>query len=148
MGNERILDVDRRISELQSELRYLEKRRNELAVRLLALKREREELRGSAALAGQEEGLITDLSAPSEKVSLFRSLFRGREDVFPKRFESRKTGKSGYAPCCRNEWRPGICPKPKVKCAVCKARDFAPVTDEVVHNHLLGRDVTKGRGFS
>ena len=27
-----------------------------------------------------------------EKIALFRSLFRGREDVYPRRFESRKTG--------------------------------------------------------
>ena len=146
MGNGRKIDVDRQISEVQSELRYLEKRRNELAAKLLALKREREGLRGNAALAAQEGGLITDLSGPSEKVSLFRSLFKGREGVFPKRFESRKTGKTGYAPCCRNEWRPGICQKPKVKCPACKARDFAPVTDAVIHSHLLGRDVVKGGG--
>ena len=43
-------------------------------------------------------------SAASAKIALFRSLFRGREDVYPRRFESRKTGKSGYAPACANEW--------------------------------------------
>ena len=31
----------------------------------------------------------------------------GREDVYPRRFESLRTGKSGYAPACANEWRPG-----------------------------------------
>ena len=45
-----------------------------------------------------------DHKASSEvKVALFRSLFRGREDVYARRFESRKTGKSGYAPACENE---------------------------------------------
>jgi len=33
--------------------------------------------------------------------AVFRTLFRGREDVYPRRFESRKTGKSGYAPACQ-----------------------------------------------
>ena len=42
------------------------------------------------------------------KVDLFRNLFRGRADVYPIRWES-KAGKSGYAPACANEWRPGIC---------------------------------------
>ena len=37
------------------------------------------------------------------KVELFRSLFRGREDVFPRRWENAKTGKSGYSPACTNE---------------------------------------------
>ena len=40
----------------------------------------------------------------SEKVALFRSLFRGRSDVYPLRRDSAK-GKSGYAPACGNEYR-------------------------------------------
>ena len=39
-------------------------------------------------------------SAPEDKIALFRSLFRGREDVYPRRFESRRTGKTGYSPVC------------------------------------------------
>ena len=45
-----------------------------------------------------------DLTSSSQaKITLFRSLFRGRDDVYPRRFESRKTGKSGYAPACSND---------------------------------------------
>jgi hypothetical protein len=59
-----------------------------------------------------------DRTSPSEaKIALFRSLFRGRDDIYPRRFESRKTGKSGYAPACANEWMRGICEKPRIKCA-------------------------------
>ncbi len=36
--------------------------------------------------------------SPEEKARLFRQLFRGRAEVFPTRFVSRKTGKPGYAP--------------------------------------------------
>ena len=54
-------------------------------------------------------------SPASDKIALFRSLFRGRDDVYPRRFESRKTGKSGYAPACANEWVRGICEKPQIK---------------------------------
>ena len=32
-------------------------------------------------------------SSPESKIALFRSLFCGRDDVYPRRFESRKTGK-------------------------------------------------------
>ena len=39
-----------------------------------------------------------------EKVSVFRNLFKGREDVFARRWYSRTSGKSGYQPVCRNEW--------------------------------------------
>jgi superfamily II DNA or RNA helicase len=79
--------------------------------------------------------------SPSEKkISLFRSLFRGREDVYPRRFESRKTGRAGYAPACGNEWVPGVCEKPRIKCADCPNRAFLAVTDEVIHHHLSGKD--------
>lgn len=64
--------------------------------------------------------------------------------MFPKRFESAKTGKSGYQPCCRNEWIRGICGKPKIKCTDCETRDFIPVTDAIIKNHLMGTDVYSG----
>ena len=80
-------------------------------------------------------------SSPAQaKITLFRSLFRGREDVWPRRFESRRTGKSGYAPACANEWRPGVCEKPRIKCAVCPNRQFLPVTDDAIRWHLTGED--------
>ena len=85
-------------------------------------------------------------SSPEAKIALFRSLFRGREDVYPRRFESRKSGKSGYQPACANEWARGVCEKPKVKCAVCAQRRFLLVGDEAVRWHLAGSDDT-GREF-
>ncbi len=81
-------------------------------------------------------------SPPATKIALFRSLFRGREDVYPRRFESRKTGKAGYAPACANEWVRSICEKPRIKCAVCPHRRFLPVADDVVRWHLSGQDDT------
>ncbi|MCL4462216.1 MAG: DEAD/DEAH box helicase [Nitrospirae bacterium] len=74
----------------------------------------------------------------SEKVSLFRRLFRGRNDVYPLRWESAK-GTSGYAPACGNEWTPGVCHKPKVRCGDCTQRVFLPVTDQVIYGHLTGK---------
>ena len=82
-----------------------------------------------------------DRRSPSEaKIGLFRSLFRGREDVYARRFESRKTGRAGYAPACANEWVRGVCEKPRIKCAECPHRRFLPVTDEVIRWHLSGQD--------
>jgi hypothetical protein len=83
---------------------------------------------------------VTQTSSSQSKIDLFRSLFRGREDVYPRRFESRKTGKAGYAPACESEWVRGICEKPRIKCAECPHRRFLPVTDEVIRWHLSGRD--------
>ena len=82
---------------------------------------------------------LSQHSPAAAKIALFRSLFRGREDVYPRRFESRKTGKSGYAPACANEWVQGICEKPRIKCALCPHRRFLPVTDEVIRWHLSGK---------
>jgi superfamily II DNA or RNA helicase/very-short-patch-repair endonuclease len=89
---------------------------------------------------------VTQHSSSEAKIELFRSLFRGRADVYPLRFESRKTGKTGYAPACANEWVRGVCEKPKIKCADCPNRRFLPVTDDVIRRHLLGRDEL-GRDF-
>jgi hypothetical protein len=89
---------------------------------------------------------ISNSSSPEEKIALFRSLFRGREDVYPRRFENRKTNKAGYAPACENEWVRGICEKPRIKCAECPHRRFLPVTDEVIRWHLQGAD-DHGRDF-
>jgi len=71
------------------------------------------------------------------KLALFRSLFRGRTDVYPIRWES-KAGKSGYTPACANEWKPGVCEKPRIKCGDCGNRQLLPLTDEVVYRHLAG----------
>jgi len=76
-----------------------------------------------------------------EKVSLFRSLFAGREDVFPRFWRNRKTGKQGYSPACANEWVAGVCRKPKVKCGGCPHQAFLDVSDQVILDHLQGRHV-------
>ncbi len=73
-----------------------------------------------------------------DKIALFRRLFRGREDIYPQRWESAK-GTSGYSPVCGNEWRPGVCHKPRVKCATCDQRQLMPVTDRVLYDHLAGK---------
>lgn len=85
-------------------------------------------------------------SLPGAKIALFRSLFRGREDIHPRRFESRKTGKTGYQPACANEWIRDVCDKRKIKCVDCPNRRFLPVTDETIRQHLSGKDES-GRDF-
>ena len=76
-----------------------------------------------------------------EKVALFRSLFRGRTDVFPKYWQNRKKQTEGYAPACTNEWVRGICEKPRVKCGECPNQAFIAVTDRVIVDHLRGRHI-------
>jgi superfamily II DNA or RNA helicase len=73
-----------------------------------------------------------------DKIALFRRLFRGREDVYPRRWESAK-GTSGYSPVCGNEWKPGMCCKRKVKCGDCAHRLLLPLTNQVFYDHLTGK---------
>jgi superfamily II DNA or RNA helicase len=75
----------------------------------------------------------------NEKVALFRRLFRGRNDVYPIRWESKTTGKTGYAPACGNEWLAGVCEKPRIKCADCNNRLLSPLSDTVIYEHLAGK---------
>ena len=75
-----------------------------------------------------------------ERVGIFHSLFKGREDVFARRWFSKTTGKSGYQPVCINEWRRGVCDKKKYKCADCPNRHFAPLTYQDLYRHLEGKD--------
>jgi len=85
------------------------------------------------ALGAEQPHMSTD-----DKVALFRRLFRGRTDVYPIRWESKSTGKSGYAPACANEWRAGVCEKPRIKCGDCGNRLLIPLSDQVIYDHLAG----------
>ena len=74
-----------------------------------------------------------------EKVALFRSLFRGRDDVYALRWQS-SSGRSGYAPACANEWRPGLCEKPRISCRDCNHRELQPLSDAAIYGHLAGEN--------
>ena len=74
------------------------------------------------------------------RLRLFQSLFKGREDVFARRWFSKTTGKSGYQPVCINEWKQGICDKKKYRCVICPNRNFAPLTTQDMYRHLEGKD--------
>lgn len=95
-------------------------------------------------------GIAVDEAAPSipqklslsleEKVTLFHSLFQGREDVFARRWFSSSTGKSGYQPVCSREWNREFCDKKKFKCAECPNREFQPLGYDDIYRHLEGKD--------
>lgn len=91
---------ERRLAELIEEAREARTRLEALHADLTASK---DPEAARAATPAAEVGDHTHSSRTSvEKVALFRTLFRGREDVFPVRFLSKRTGKAGYAPACRN----------------------------------------------
>lgn len=107
--------------------------------RLNELDRERAELhRAIGELEAATGG--PDITTAAGRVALFTSLFRGRPDVFATRWESTKRpGRAGWAPRCLNEWRPGVCAKPNVRCADCGNRRFVAWSDAEARRHLEGR---------
>jgi superfamily II DNA or RNA helicase/very-short-patch-repair endonuclease len=96
--------------------------------------------------AEQDFNTLNYRSPPAEKIACFRSLFRGRTDVYPQRFESKRTGKAGYSPACSNEWVRGICEKPRIKCSNCRHQDWIAVSDRQIGWHLSGKD-SSGQPF-
>jgi len=73
-----------------------------------------------------------------DRIAVFKSFFRGREDVFALRWENRH-GRSGYSPACANEWKRPLCEKPGLKCADCENRELLSLTDDIVCDHLSGK---------
>ncbi|MBI4596494.1 MAG: DEAD/DEAH box helicase family protein [Candidatus Tectomicrobia bacterium] len=126
------------IAALESRLKRIEDERGQLIQALHALKHNLSDLEGRAAQPSFSTPSIEEQSSMAEKIKLFRGLFRGREDVYPKFWESKKNGKKGYSPVCEREWIKGVCRKPAIKCGECKNRKFSPLTDEVMRRHLLG----------
>lgn len=133
----------------------LQKKYNLLVTQNEILRKENTELRSLLCAHGIEykprptnviDSIYSPISLPvfklslDERVALFMSLFKGREDVFARRWFSKSTGKAGYQPVCVNEWRRGICDKKTYKCAECPNRDFAPLTSQDVYRHLEGKD--------
>ncbi|MCR3923218.1 MAG: DEAD/DEAH box helicase family protein, partial [Firmicutes bacterium] len=83
---------------------------------------------------------LDNMAAPEEKIKLFMSLFKGREDVYAKRWENHKKGTTGYSPVCLNEWKPDLCNKPKANCYNCKNKDYAALDESIVSDHLRGHN--------
>lgn len=89
-----------------------------------------------AAIESNETSSTT--LSPTEKISLYRSLFRGRDDVYAIRWEG-KNGRAGYSPVCANEWDRRVCQKPKIKCSECPHSSWKVATDQVIYDHLAGK---------
>ena len=75
-----------------------------------------------------------------EKVAIFQNLFKGRDDVFAKRWYNPSSQKAGYQPVCEREWNRDYCDKRKYKCADCPNRQFAHLSYNDFFNHLAGKD--------
>ena len=134
-------ELRRRLAQLEAELAKTETARG----RLLA---EARSLRAALAEGNKEPDApsaarpVTSQSGTTEKLALFRSLFRGRQDVWARRWESTRNSRSGYSPACANEWQPGMCDKRRNRCGRCPHREFLPLErHHVLFAHLAGEFV-------
>ena len=74
-----------------------------------------------------------------EKIALYSSLFRGRMDMYPRRWE--KNGKSGWSPAYSFDWNDFNAHRAKggtIK--TFEHKILSPITDEILSNHLLGKE--------
>jgi superfamily II DNA or RNA helicase len=129
------------IAREEAQLTELAHRQDESRKRLAALKEELAAVESPPVVpfaSAIQPGADVPITAEG-KVSLFRRLFRGRDDVFPLLWLSLKTGRKGYSPACGNEWVRGVCGKPRVKCGECPNQAFLPPTGQVFLDHLQGR---------
>src|ERR1700722_11732509 len=94
---------DSKLAEALIECKRLRKENRELRERLGLSAMEDENLPAGIAIPNLKNAEITAKSDPERKVQLFRSLFRGRDDIYAVRWEAR-SGKSGYSPAHRRLW--------------------------------------------
>ena len=143
------IDLYKRIEELESENRFLlaenKRLREELSLPLENIVPKKstiepifnEKEKNNEILVAAS---ITKHSSPNEKIDLFMSLFRGRTDVYAKRCYSKKHESGYYIPACKNEWVRGVCDRTRMKCKDCSRREFLPLTEAVIDNHLRNED--------
>ena len=132
-------EIDRLAADLENQLKDLDSKRKEIQEKISNLALQRKAFTVAENTSSQSLARpVSEISSVSQKIGLFRSLFKGREDLYAQRWESIKTGKTGYQPVCKNDWIRGICRKPVIKCGNCPAREFVPISDSVIHRHLFG----------
>lgn len=127
------------IATIESRLKALELEKTELLQKLRALQATNTPLivTKQSEMIGKPTRAEKPVS-PEEKISLFLELFCARESVFPRLWENSVKQSKGYAPACANEWKAGICGKPRVKCSECENRAFLALDETAARNHLLG----------
>ena len=123
---------DKRVAEINSRLAIINGERDRLLAELACIAAAEQELAlSNESLGGRSK---TDAVVVAAKLAVYRRLFRGSDDVYARRWEDPKSGRRGYSPACRYDYRK-ISPidgKPE--------RVLLKFDDAVIHNHLMGED--------
>lgn len=117
----------------------LQRRYDELLAENVRLKKLLRLTDAEAALAKPDQtsvfedrpGPVDKISDPAAKVAFYGRLFRSRRDVYAKRWENRRTGRSGWVPAVAGGWRKGMRHENVT---------YLPLTPDVVAAHLREDD--------
>ncbi len=116
--------IKRRIATLEQEYEALVVKRDSLEKQILLL---------------QDTAPKTAVTlSKRQKIELFKRLFKGRSDVYAGRWGNSQ-GRSGYSIACHNEWVPGTCNKPRIKCSECLHQKYKVLDDHAIYTHLTGK---------
>ncbi|MCF6268720.1 MAG: DEAD/DEAH box helicase family protein [Melioribacteraceae bacterium] len=121
---------------LIQENQVLKSENKKLRIQLGLIEPKKETPKTTTHIANQITS-VNKNSQSSLKIKLFLSLFKGRTDVYAKKWISKK-GTKGYSPVCLNEWEQGICKKPQIKCSQCNHKLYSKLNKNVIENHLRG----------
>lgn len=129
-GSTQLPDLEDEVRQLRTLVERLRSENSRLT-RLLEL-RPGEETAPRPSQTGifdRDPGMVDARSAPEAKVALFHALFVARPDVYARRWENPRTGKSGWMPAVAGGWRKGI---PATE------QTHLPLTQQVITAHLSG----------
>lgn len=125
---------------IKAKIALLDEEKKQLIAKLKTIEETNSQAHISSPLCTTSRSVFPKENIPvfEQQIKLFRSLFRGRDDVYARLWISRKTGKSGYSPVCKNEWVRKICQKPLIKCSECPNRELTSLDDDMILKHLKG----------
>ncbi len=137
LGSNRITpqnsSIDNEINAIEQRLAELEYERNNLI-------QKRDNLVQQSEIHQKCKSNISLALPVNQKIELFKKLFKGRSDVFAKRWQN-AIGRSGYSFSCQNEWVKNICNKPRIKCNECPSRAYTALSDQIIYDHLVGKKI-------
>lgn len=96
-------DLEQRLAKLETALTEIDTARAQLVEEIQTLR-----LHAVTPAHAPQAPSVTMNSKTADKLALFRSLLGGPPDVYARRWNNPKTGKSGNSPSCYNEWTKGI----------------------------------------
>lgn len=121
-------EVQQRLDAALSELERLRAENKRLRTLLELAQDTRAVIGADDVCASRPIRQLDSAAAAGEKVALFRSLFRGRDDLYAVRWENARTGRSGYVPATAAGWTKS------------GAKTYLPFSDEAIVRHLRGRE--------